>query len=189
MTTETADPTRNIGVVSGGVDSSPRLEGAASEVRTAVVIVHGMGEQHPMDTLDAFVRTALRPRGAHGEQRWDYYYARSAEITGSYEARRYLSRRLDTAQRPGGGPTEPLQGPAEIYEYRWSFLMTGNRFAGVMPMTVRLLSRRPSNVPEPLFGIWRLVWSVVLAIVLSVPALFLGGYVLDTDVPLSVNLI
>jgi hypothetical protein len=183
MTADTADPTRDIGLVSEGADSSPRVESAAREVRTAVVIVHGMGEQHPMDNLDAFVRTALRPHGSHGEPRWDYYYSRPAEITGSYEARRYLSPQLNTAQRPGGGPTEPLQGPAEIYEYRWSFLMTSNRFAGVMPMTMRLLLRRPSNVPEPLFGIWRLVWSVIVAIVLSVPTLFGGGYLLNTDVP------
>ena len=33
-------------------------------VRTAVVVVHGMGEQRPMDTLDGFVKTALHPLSA-----------------------------------------------------------------------------------------------------------------------------
>ena len=33
----------------------------AARVRTAVIIVHGMGEQVPMETLNGFVRTALAP--------------------------------------------------------------------------------------------------------------------------------
>jgi hypothetical protein len=123
-----------------------------STVTTAVVVVHGMGEQRPMETLDGFVKTALRPRIVDGEQKWDYYYSRPAEITGSYEARRYIAPRRADVTGPDG---EDIQGQAEIYEYHWSYLMTGNRFADVMPKTLRLFLRRPSNVPDALFGIWR----------------------------------
>src|SRR4029450_11288035 len=35
----------------------------------------------------------------------------------------------------------------------------------------------------PLFGIWRVVWIVVLAMLLAIPALFVTGYALNTDVP------
>ncbi len=164
-------------------DAAQAETSSANEVRTAVVIVHGMGEQRPMATLDGFVKTALRPRSVNGEAAWDYFYSRPAVITGSYEARRYIARHLGGFTAPGGEPTEPIQGNTEIYEYHWSFLMTGNRFADVMPTTLRLFLRRPSNVPDPLFGIWRAVWIVVLAILLSVPALFVAGYLLDTDVP------
>lgn len=157
---------------------------AADEtIRTAVVIVHGMGEQRPMDTLDGFVKMALRPRDVNGEPKWDYYYSRPAEVTGSYEARRYISRQLGSFMGPDGAPTEPIQGQTEIYEYHWSYLMTGNRFADVMPKTLRLLLRRASNVPDALFGIWRVVWIVLLAILLAIPALFVAGYLLNTDVP------
>jgi hypothetical protein len=62
-------------------------------------------------------------------------------------------------------------------------MMTGNRFADAMPKTLRLLLRRPTNVPAPLFGIWRVVWIVILAILLVIPALFVGGYLLNSDVP------
>jgi hypothetical protein len=152
----------------------------ASAVSTAVVIVHGMGEQRPMDTLDGFVKTALRPRIVNGEQKWDYYYSRPAEITGSYEARRYIAPRRADVTGPDG---ERIQGQTEIYEYHWSYLMTGNRFADVMPKTLRLFLRRPSNVPDALFGIWRVVWIVILAMLLAIPALFVAGYVLNSDVP------
>jgi hypothetical protein len=59
---------------------------STKRVRTAVVIVHGMGEQLPLETLDKFVRTALRKVG--GERR---YYSRPARVTDSYEARRHLA--------------------------------------------------------------------------------------------------
>lgn len=161
----------------GAIESD---ELSADEIRTAVVIVHGMGEQRPMETLDGFVRTALYPRKVKHEKRWDYYYSRPAEITGSYEARRYIAPRRGDVTAPDA-EAERVQGQTEIYEYHWSYLMTGNKFADVMPKTLRLLLRRPSNVPDPLFGIWRIVWIVLLAIVLLIPALFVTGYLLDTD--------
>ena len=152
MAADTAGPTPEDGV---------RAEG---EVRTAVVLVHGMGEKRPMETLDGFAKTALRPRSAHGEKRWDYYPL-PAEITDSYEARRFASAQAD------------------IYEYHWSFLMTANKYAGAMPMALRLVLRRASNVPDALLGIWRCVWAVLLVILLAIPALFVTGHALNTDVP------
>jgi hypothetical protein len=152
MAAETADPAPEDGVPPEG------------EVRTAVVIVHGMGEKRPMEALDGFAKTSLRPRSATGEK-WDYY-SLPADITDSYEARRFSS-----------------PGHADIYEYHWPFLMTANKFAGAMPMTLRLFLRRPSNVPDALLGIWRSVWTVLLAILLAIPALFVTGYALNTDVP------
>jgi hypothetical protein len=153
--------------------------GVTDEVRTAVVIVHGMGEQRPMDTLDGFVKTALRPRGTPNEPKWDYYYSRPALITDSYEARRYIARLLGSTK----GPAEPVQGQTEIYEYHWSYLMTGNRFADLFPTTLRLFLRRPSNVPDSLLGIWRAVWTVLLALLLVIPALFVSGLLLNTETP------
>jgi hypothetical protein len=132
--------------------------------RTAVVIVHGMGEKRPMETLDDFAKTALRPHSAQGDKKWNYY-SQPVEITDSYEARHF-----DSAQ-------------ADIYEYHWTYLMTAGKYAGAMPMALRLFLRRPSNVPDALLGIWRRVWTVVVAILLTIPALFVSGYALNTDVP------
>jgi hypothetical protein len=149
---ETAGPAPEDGVPTEG------------EVRTAVVIVHGMAEKRPMDVLDGFAKTALRPCSAQGEKKWDYHPL-PTDITDTYEARRFASAQ------------------AEIYEYHWSFLMTANKYAGAMPMALRLLLRRPSNVPDALLGIWSRVWTVVLALLLAIPALFVTGYALNTDVP------
>jgi hypothetical protein len=133
---------------------------------TAVVLVHGMREKRPLAILDDFVKTALDPNTAHGEVAWQCY-PRPPVITGSYEARRSVAN----------------EGETDIYEYHWSFLMTANKFAGVMPATLRLFLRRPSNVPDSLLGIWRYVWTVLLAFLLAIPALFIAGHALNSDVP------
>lgn len=151
-------------------------ERSAGEVRTAVVLVHGMREKRPLAMLDGFVKTALDPHAAQGEVKWQCY-TRPPVISGSYEARRYVSRQWDD------DPTDPKQSQTDIYDYNWSFLMTSNRFAGLAPTALRLFLRRPSNVPDSVLGMWRLVWIVLLAIVLAVPILLVGGYVLSTDVP------
>lgn len=129
--------------------------------RTAVVIVHGMGEIRPMETFDAFVRTALHPV----DGRWDYH-PHPAEVTETYEARRYVA-----------------PGPVDFFEYHWPFLMTADKYAGVASTALRLFLRRPGNVPDALVGIWRRVWIVVLAALLLIPILFLSGYALNSDVP------
>lgn len=140
---------------------------AEEQVRTAVVVVHGMGEKRPMETFDEFVRTALHP---HDEQ-WDYH-PQPAEITDTYEARRFTA-----------GKREPGQAHVEFFEYHWPYLMTAGKYAGVAPAALRLLVRRPSNVPDALFGAWRLVWTTVLAMLLVIPVLFIAGYALNSDVP------
>jgi len=129
-----------------------------SAIRTAVVVVHGMGEQRPLETLNSFVDTALLglPDAEDEPTRRDYYYSRPAEITQSFEARRYIAPQLGN---------DPLltQGHTEIFEYHWSYLMTGNRFGDLIPTTLRLLVRPPWRVPQPLRGIWTLVWLVLVS--------------------------
>ena len=61
--------------------------------------------------------------------------------------------------------------------------MTAGKFAGVAPTALRLFLRRPSNIPDALLGVWRLVWGVVLAALLVIPTLFVAGYALNSDVP------
>ena len=132
---------------------------------TAVVFVHGMRERHHLEILDGFARTALR---SHADTGKPTFHPRPAVVTDSYEARCCATQGF------------------EIYEYDWSFLVTADRSAGFGATALRLFLRRPSNVPDPLFGMWRTVWIALLAVLLSVPALFVAGYLLSTDVPGSI---
>ena len=117
--------------------------------RTAVVVVHGMGEQLPLETLYRFVKTAL-PKV--GNQR--RYYSRPERLTDNFEARRCLAPRIPMVGRP-------VHGQVEFFEYHWSYRMTGNKLGDLIPTTVRLLLRWPWKVPHGLRGIWVVAWAVL----------------------------
>ena len=126
---------------------------AASDVRTAVVIVHGMGEQLPLETLKRFVMTAL-PK-VDGQRR---YFSRPEKVTESYEARRFL------AYRQPRGAGEPVHGQVEFFEYHWSYKMTGNQLTDFVPTFLRLMMRTPRTVPYGLLVVWWIAWALILAL-------------------------
>lgn len=122
-------------------------------VRTAVVVVHGMGEQLPLETLKRFVMTALPEVDGKRE-----YFSRPEEVTESYEARRFLAYKQP--QRPG----EPIYGQVEFFEYHWSYKMVGNRLADFVPTFARLMLRTPKTVPYGLLVVWWIVWGLIVGL-------------------------
>ena len=124
--------------------------------RTAVVIVHGMGEQLPVQTLNQFVRTALPPVNGYR-----HYFSRPERVTDSYEARRHLAYRQPFSSHDG----DLIYGQTEFLEYHWSYKMTDNKLADLVPTLLRLLLRRPSNVPYGIRWLWRISWLLVIAFV------------------------
>lgn len=154
--------------------SEERLEAASSAAdpgaprhRQAVVIVHGMGEQHPMETLVSFVDTALRA---------DYrrYYSRPESVTGSYESRRFLVPRIiEDASTAGASPdaarrlrkqAREILPQTELFEYHWADKMQGNRIDDLWPTLRRMLLIAPSRVPQGLTVVWAVAWLVILAL-------------------------
>lgn len=123
----------------------------ARYVRQAVVVVHGMGEQHPLDTLTRFIDTAIADVG--GER---VYYSRPESVTGSFESRRFLApRRLDDDD-------EEVHAQTEFFEYHWAHLMQGNRLDDLWPTVRRFLLLRGSRVPFGLVPLWLLSWTLIV---------------------------
>jgi hypothetical protein len=116
-------------------------------IRQAVVIIHGMGEQRPLETLNTFIRVALPGSDS-------VLYSRPDTVTQSFESRRYLA------------PRSPIEGPevyaqTEFYEYHWAHLMQGNRIGDLIPTFRRILFRLPHKVPAGLRFLWVLFWGLV----------------------------
>ncbi|MGW4228304.1 hypothetical protein ACWEF9_03285 [Streptomyces sp. NPDC004980] len=124
--------------------------------RQAVLIVHGMGEQRPLDALTGFVRAGL-PSDATGKRE---FFSHPDIVTDSFESRRFLARATDT--RP----------QTEFFEYHWAHLMQGNRLEDLWPTFRRLLLKRRKSVPEGLRGLWLVFWTLI---VLAACALAVGS--------------
>ena len=105
-------------------------------VKQAVVVIHGMGEQRPVETLNRFSRV-LTPEGK-------IFYSKVDRLTESFEARRHLIP-----------PQKGLGTQTEIYEYHWAHLMQGNQVGDLLPLLRRMLLPIPGwwGVPAALAGV------------------------------------
>lgn len=114
--------------------------------RQAVVVVHGMGEQRPGDTLKGFIRAGLP---ADGPDQLPFHYSRPDTVTDSFEARRFLAPRTGERRQ------------TEFFEYHWAHLMQGNRLDDLWP-TFRRILLNPRRVPSGLKAVWFLAWVLIV---------------------------
>ena len=121
-----------------------------SKRKTAVIVIHGMGEQWPMDTLRGFVDAAWR-YDKDLNQSWSKgeTYSKPEAITGSFELRGLTTRNW----KPAPGDDDPVRR-VDFFEFYWAHLMQGTSIGAVMSWLVRLLVRKPGQVPHRLLGGW-----------------------------------
>jgi hypothetical protein len=91
--------------------------------KTAVVVIHGMGEQRPMETLRGLVQALWTCdsdiTGPHDRT----IYSKPDAITGSFELRRITTRNVKLEN--------DYQKRVDFFEFYWAHLMTGNTIKGV----------------------------------------------------------
>jgi hypothetical protein len=126
--------------------------------RQAVVLIHGIGEQRPMDTLRGFVDavwvqdTAIHDphavKGAH-----TLMWSKPDTVSDSFEL-----RRLTTPRNSGGARTD-------FIEFYWAHMMKGTNYGHLFAWARSLLLRRPSTVPPQLkLAYWLSLIAAALAL-------------------------
>jgi hypothetical protein len=149
-------------------------------VRQAVVVIHGMGEQLPLSTLTRFIDTALRPKNKQGER---VYFSRPESVTGSYESRRFLAPRF-----PPQEDRKEWHAQTDFFEYHWADKMEGNRLDDLWPTFRRMMLQWPTRVPAGLKGVWVVAWALVVAVIWAVLWGPLEGKVLGQKNPLGATI-
>lgn len=123
--------------------------------RQAVILIHGIGEQKPMETLRGFVDAVWRrnpaihnpfaARHAHA-----LVFSKPDSVSRSFEL-----RQLTTPQNSGGIVTD-------FFELYWQHLMQGTTYGHVVAWAKTLLLRAPSTLPGQLLPVYWLLWLAVL---------------------------
>jgi hypothetical protein len=134
-----------------------------ARLKQAVVLIHGIGEQRPMDTLRGFVAAVL-PAAAPGDEQ---YWSKPDPLSDLYELRRLQSRGREKVH---------------FFEYYWAYQIEGTKLAHLFHWFFQLLLRRPRNVPPGLRTIWALSWILVLGLLVSVATGVLAGIFESIDV-------
>lgn len=126
--------------------------------KQAVVLIHGIGEQVPMDTLRGFVRAVWTTDGTlHDPAKTSQIWSKPDEVSQNYEL-----RRLTTDYDVKGKRTD-------FFELYWADLMEGTEVRHITAWLKLLLLRSPAKVPVQLRGLW---WTIAVLTV-AVPAGFL----------------
>ena len=124
---------------------------ASDPKKQAVLLIHGIGEQRPMDTLRGFVKAVwssdANVQHIHASPG---VFSKPDRISESFEL-----RRLTTTKNKKGIRTD-------FYELYWAHLMKGIRVNPVAAWARRVLWRRPWTLPRPLLGAWVLVVGLLL---------------------------
>ena len=118
--------------------------------RQAVVIIHGIGEQKPMQTLRGFVSAVWSKdeKVAH-QYSDDTVWSKPEDHSGTFEL-----RRLTTGRNAANIRTD-------FFEFYWQHLLTGTTLGHVWSWAKILLLRWPHKVPKSLLGVWLLLWLLV----------------------------
>jgi hypothetical protein len=142
---------------------SPASGPQSSFPKQAIVVIHGMGEQQPMDTIDGFVAgvwddsIATQDPGIPGRgQVWSKPDLR----TGSLELRRITTRQSIASETFATGLR------SDFYELYWADLSGGSTWDQVKAWILGLLFRNPltGQVPKDVFCAWVLLWVLTLAV-------------------------
>jgi hypothetical protein len=111
-------------------------------MKQAVVVIHGIGEQKPMDTLRGFVDAVLEDKEGGGEKFW----SKPDRLSELFELRLLRS----------AGRTS-----VDFFEYYWAYLIEGTTFFHILSWIWSLIIRKKRDVPTQLIAIWLLLRGTV----------------------------
>jgi hypothetical protein len=137
----------------------------ADDVRQAVVVIHGMGEQKANDFLRGFIDAAIPAPTGDGVR----YRSMPDRLSELFELRRLSAP--STRDRP----------ITDFYEYYWAHHMEGGKFEQLLPILRALFLRLPQRVPGSLRFAWALGWAVVLGLAFAVYCAWRTGAVTDLE--------
>ena len=130
-------------------------------MKQAVIVIHGMGEQIPMQTIMDFAETVwttdsdlidpARPDSTTGGAREkNAIWFKPDDRNRSYEL-----RRLTTESLSGRSSTD-------FYEFYWAHLMHGTAWEHFQAWLIDLLWRSPRRVPRGLRAAWMVLWLITV---------------------------
>jgi len=125
--------------------------------KQAVLIVHGMGEQRPMDTLRGFVRSIWESNpavAAEADAGRAEVWSKPDPRTSSHELRRITTRAVESGSIR-----------TDFYELYWADLTAGATWDQFTGWVRYLLFRRLRNVPVDVRPAWFCLWVITLLLV------------------------
>jgi hypothetical protein len=126
----------------------PETKAAQKRHTQAVIIIHGMGEQRPMQTLRSFVDSVLPEPEQGGEK----YFSKPDALSNLFELRKLQDR---------------SQPRTHFFEYYWAYQVEGTTFGQIRAWLATLMLRKPKTVPGRLRTLWFVSWLLIIVAVVA----------------------
>ncbi len=114
-------------------------------MRQAIIIIHGVGEQRPLETLKKFVNNVVG----------DGVCNKPDKMSSLFELRRLQL------------PKKRNQPLTDFYEYYWAHHMRDSQFRMVLSWFRHLLLRWPWKISRSIMPYYLLIWAILPAVVSS----------------------
>ncbi|MDD2660334.1 MAG: hypothetical protein PHY54_11770 [Methylococcales bacterium] len=132
------------------------------QVRQAVVVIHGIGEQWPGETLDSLANSGVFNDKNKKDDRHPDSWVKPDDYSDSYELR--MVKFKGTNEKP----------TTDVYEFYWANIIRDTTLNQISSWLFSLLFRRPTSVPCKLFPIWLFTWLMILIAIGVTVAHFAG---------------
>jgi hypothetical protein len=143
------------------------IAAGATPPRQAVVVVHGIGEQTPMETMRGFVDAVWRY--ADGKDKPRNLWVNPSKLTGSHEMRLIATSHREAAAGAAAVSTD-------FYELYWADCVTGTTREQISDWFAALIWRNGKQVPADVRTLWiAMVAILALSALLSAVALLAPG--------------
>jgi hypothetical protein len=126
-----------------------------SKKRQAVIVIHGIGEQHPIITLRDFVESiaAQLKKNKQARQEEVLFWDKPDPSSGNYETRKMTMR---------GGRDHPV---TDFYEFYWAHHMRNTNWSHIKDWLQRVVFRLPKTVSKRLLPVFLFVWFLITVVV------------------------
>ncbi|MFJ2407584.1 hypothetical protein ACIOMR_00300 [Pseudomonas sp. NPDC087814] len=120
-------------------------------MKQAVIVIHGIGEQRPMDTLRGFVEAAIP---ADTPEATPFYWSKPDRFSRNFDLRVLKSAGRNTT---------------DFYEYYWAHKMQGTKVGHLLSWLWDIFKRPRRDIPTAIVPIWRATrWALLALLVLLV---------------------
>ncbi|GAC16718.1 hypothetical protein [Aliiglaciecola lipolytica] len=127
--------------------------------KQAVVLVHGIGEQRPMETVREFVKSVwVKDTKLDNTRFWN----KPSEVSGSFEHRRLTTDYAEIKNNPDKQTTSRV----DFFEYYWAHHTVGTTLEHLRGWVFSMLRRKPSDYPSALKPMIYLLWTLIFGILL-----------------------
>lgn len=138
--------------------------------RQALILIHGIGEQLPMDTMRSFIDAVL-DQGPSTSQTKAKYYSKPDLLSDNLELRRLVSAG-ESVDR------------TDFYEFYWAHLMPTATWGRLASWYWVLMQRRPKDVPAQVKLFYVVSWLIFIAVIgfgLYTASRYFLGYAVAAD--------